>query len=132
MNKAETKEMLEATHNKQASAIDSLPDGIDIDGIQPDLLDSFRVAIANATFEENTETLHQLRQHCGNYKLGGYYACGSLLALEYKFSNFSVMMYCTDQDNALNILGNGKCRIEMIEKSQNSMEVVCAVPESES
>ena len=132
MNKTETKEMLKATYDKQASIIDSLPDGIDIDGIQPDLSDGFRVAIANATFEENTETLHQLRQHCGNYKLGGYYACGRLLALEYEFSNFDVMMYCTDRGNALNIIGNGKCRIEIIQKSQSSMEVVCAVPESES
>ena len=89
-----------------------------------------------APYVENMETLHEIRQHCGNYKLGWYGTSQKdALNLQYTFDGFDLFMTCNDAENALAIVSDGKCKFEnteqIIEATEETinkgMTVVCPV-----
>ena len=66
---------------------------------------------------ENMETLHLIREHCGNYKLVWYGAVRKdALDLKYSFDGFELFMTCNDAENALAIVSDGKCKFEDTEE----------------
>ena len=120
MNIEEIKARVQRRYDRQISILESLPNTIEFDG-----MDDIRMQLPNATYEENVETLHTLRQNCGNYKLIAYYACGTLLAVIYSFGDFQIIMYYTDRDSALDTISKGKCRIVVNEETRKTEDVVC-------
>ena len=118
-------------HNKQMAILNRIPESLDVNGIY-----TYGVHLAHATYEENMKTLHLIRQHCGNYKLDAYGATNKdSLYLAYTFEGFELFMNCTDPDNALAIVSDGKCKFEdteeVIEATEKTISkgvtVVCPV-----
>ncbi len=84
------------------------------------------VFLHTGSFEGNIGVLHLVCEHCGNYNLNSYYMQDSRLALNYHFSKFHLVMYCSDAEHALEIVGNGNCSI-VDKKGSPTREVVCEV-----
>jgi hypothetical protein len=109
--------------------VETLPDSLDIDAIEIG-----RVYLPNATYAENMETLHNLRKN-HKLELDSYYLSGyqqKVLALCYAADKdedgnnaFLLHMYCTDLDNALQHVGQGRCKVVEVVESYTQQKVVC-------
>ena len=119
--------------NRYAQTLDlvnGLPESLNIE-----VIDTGYVYLANATYDENMETLHEIRKD-HQLKLDRYYLAGfssnKALALSYNVdpdengeSNLSIVMYCTDLDNALEHVGQGRCKIVETPVTYTEKRVVC-------
>jgi len=128
MTKKQLIEKVRKDADNKINVLRQLPKGLPIAFMSA--LDSVWMQ-ANA-YEENMKTLHQIRAHCGNYKMGSYwYSCGSLLVRYcFQFNNngkhFDVVLDFNDPVETLKKISNGKCSLQ--DKPQPpEKEVVCDV-----
>ena len=99
-------------HNEIMIILEMLPESLDASSAYLNT-----VHLNAAPYAENMETLHLIREHCGNYKLGWYGTSRKdVLSLQYIFDGFKLFMTCTDAENALAIVSDGKCKFEDTEE----------------
>jgi hypothetical protein len=110
--------------------VDSLPESLNID-----VIDAGSIYLASATYAENMETLHEIRKGheltLNSYYLSGF-SSSKTLALSYGVdpnedgvSDFYITMYCTDLDNALEHVGQGRCKVVETPVTYTEKRVVC-------
>ena len=112
--------MRSKAHHEIMIVLEMLPESLDISSAYLQT-----VHLNAAPYAENTETLHEIRQHCGNYKLGWYGTSQKdALNLQYTFDGFDLFMTCTDAENALAIVSDGKCKFEDTEEIIEATEKI--------
>jgi len=121
MNKTEYLRELIKEQNEVRAYVESMPDDLNIS-----FAESQGVFLEDDTFDGNMRTLRILRDKVGRYQLQSYYLSSGRLALSYECDDVpDVMLFCTDVEKALEIVGQGKCHIESY--SVESQHVVCPV-----
>lgn len=88
--------------------------------------DHIAIHLSKTTYAANMAALHDIRKVLGRVDLSSYYVgCDGTLALSYSTDHADIVMYCTDIENALNRVSNGKCTL--VEKARNDirLDVVC-------
>ena len=105
------------------AGLEKLPDSVQVDSVS-----ATGILFRNATYAENMATLHVIRQAFGEVELYQYYASyDGTLALQYETQSVSVILYCTDTENALARASGGKCRLVTERREIVDQTVVCGI-----
>lgn len=125
MTKKELIEKIQTTRDWQDRAIGRIPDDAKVDNV--DVGHVF--ASEMDSFDECMSELRKYAETAGKYTLSSYYmsADNNSLAITYNFSEFGVVLFCRDVDEALRRVGRGKCSIQSRKEVTNSKVVVCEV-----
>ena len=117
----ETVDQITREYQNQMSLLEAMPDEIAIRATSRGM-----IHIEEATYDENMDALHLIRRNIA-CKLSQYFASSGCLCLVYKTPDGDILMPCTDVENALERVSQGRCTLQPQTNQETTQEVVCAL-----
>lgn len=75
------------------------------------------------TYDGNMIILHEFFLKHGKYEMVHYYMNCGRVTIQYQFKDFTLQLHCTDNENALDIISKGKCKI--VKSTIAEKSIVC-------
>jgi len=126
MNIEKEKQKAIERHERHLEALDSIGELPFLDKVQfvADSWGDITVYMNHSTFDWAMDILTQARK-LHEFNLGNYYVNGDALAIQYRSKAFLITFFCSDIEESLKRVSNGKCLIQEVTKTETS--VVCNV-----
>jgi len=119
MNIEEITKEVTTEYNATLQMLEALPVDTPIRSITRGL-----IHLEHCTYSENMDLLHSIRETI-DCTLKHYFTSCGVLCIVYTTPYVEILMPCTDQENALERVSQGKCTLETKTHTETTTEVVC-------
>lgn len=122
MNSIELSHKIRKQHESELAMLAKMPEAVNIS-----FLNNNVVFFEDAAYGKNMATLHELRKVWPDLKLNSYYInCGRLVLCYFQEGlEWSMSLFCTDNEYTLEKVSKGKCSIVTEEHTIKEENVIC-------